>query len=463
MIKAKLSSIAAILIVSVMLGLFGCSKNMDRYEDPPWLEGTNIESLQKDGKYSIYLKLMEKAEYKNTVEKQLTTLFVPDDSAFQSYFQKKGISSIDDLTKEEALELFTLHFLSNPVNANHLVYEKAWSLLESSTGEYGALFFRKPTKSYSAPYKEIPKYDKTWKGIELLIYTGIKYLPLFSSIYFHDYNGNGSEDYPFMYPESQWGGLLQWHNAKILPPEGKENTTNIEDLANPTSSGFIYYLDQVVDSMPSVEQYLIGHQDKYGLFYDLMQRFATYTSAGTDKQGRRLYSKGYSNISNIASEQGPGVGQYTNQLNIFTVFLPEDDLLQAYLDNTVLTTYPSLADVPDVTIRYILQTQITHRLELKSKFTKQYYNYYGDKSVIDAADVEAGYMCSNGVIYKSKRIMEPNVFLCVPGPLFFNSNYSVFLTMLTNTNMIASSRRKSGYTFCTFRRSVFSCRYPSLP
>jgi hypothetical protein len=33
-------------------------------------------------------------------------------------------------------------------------------------------------------------------------------------------------------------------------------------------------------------------------------------------------------------------------LNIYTVFLPEDDLLQAYLDNnTVLSTYPSLADV----------------------------------------------------------------------------------------------------------------------
>jgi uncharacterized surface protein with fasciclin (FAS1) repeats len=172
-----------------------------------------------------------------------------------------------------------------------------------------------------------------------------------------------------------------------------------------------------------------------------MQRFATYTDAGTDKLGRKLYSKGYSNISNIAAERGPG---YTStmaesyMLDIFTVFLPDNNLLQTYLDNTVLKTYPSIAEVPDVTIRYILQTQITNRLELKSKFTKQYYNYYGDKSVIDISDVDPGYMCSNGVIYKSKRIMEPNVFLCVPGPLFFDSDYSAFLTMLTNTGMIPS-------------------------
>jgi uncharacterized surface protein with fasciclin (FAS1) repeats len=438
--SAKPFSKTVILLVSIALSFFGCSKNMDRYEDPPWLEGTNIENLEKDGNYSIFLQLMKKAGYRSTVEKQLTTLFVPNDSAFEAYFQKRGITSIDDLTDDQALELFTLHFLSNPVNANHLVYEKAWSLLESATGEYGALFFRKPTKSYSAPYKEIPKYDKTYKGVELFIYTDIKYLPLFSVHYFHDYNGVGSEDYPFMYPDSHWGGLLQWHNAKILPPEGKENTTNIEDLANPTSSGFIYYLDQVVDSMPSIEQYLIGHQDKYGLFYDLMQRFATYTTAGTDKQGRMLFSKGYSNISNIAAEKGPGYSSSQAPawlLNVYTVFLPEDEVLQAYLDNTVLKTYPDLADVPDVTIRYILQTQITNQLELKSKFTRQYFNYYGDKSVIDISDVDPGYMCSNGVIYKSKRIMEPNVFLCVPGPMFFNSNYSVFLTMLTNTSMIA--------------------------
>jgi uncharacterized surface protein with fasciclin (FAS1) repeats len=326
--------------------------------------------------------------------------------------------------------------LPNPVNANHLVYEKAWSLLESATGEYGALFFRKPIKSFAAPYIEIPKYDKTWKGQELLIYSGAKYMPLLSSFYFHDRNGDGSEDYPFIYPNSTWGGLLQWNNARILPPEGKENTTNIEDLANTTSSGFIYYLEQVVDSLPNVEQYLFAHQDQYGLFYDLMQRFATYRKAGTDKQGRQLFSKNYVDLSNVGLEDGPTGGQPASLLNIFTVFLPDNNLLQTYLDNTVLKTYPSLAEVPDVTIRYILQSQIANQLELKSKFTKQFYNFYGDKSVINASDVEPGYMCSNGVIYKSKRILEPNVFLCVPGPLFFNSNYSVFLTMLTNTGMI---------------------------
>lgn len=427
---------------AVIAVVFGCSERMDRYEDPEWLGGTNIETLEEAGKYTIFLQLMEKADYRTTVEKQTSTLFVPDDDAFQQYFAKKGISSIDDLTEDEAFELFTLHFLANSVNANHLVYEKMWNRLESATAEYRSLFFRKQTKSYSVPYIEIPKYDPTYQGQEIYIYTDVKYVPLFSKYYFQDYNGNGEIDYPMMYPESEWSGLMNWHNAVILPPPGKENTTEIEDLAVPTGSGFLYYLDRVVEPMPNIDQYLAANQDKYGLFYDLMQKYATYTQSSVeDKQGRKLYTKGYSDISNISAEKGPN--HASSQLpawalDIFTVFLPEDDLLQSYFDNTVLKTYASLDEVPEVTIRYILQSQMTNRLELKSKFTEKFYNVYGDLSVIDAADVEPGFMCSNGVIYKSKRILEPNVFLCVPGQLFFDKEYETFLTMLTRGGLIAT-------------------------
>lgn len=432
----------ASMALCILLVMQGCSERMDRYEYPDWLGATNIETLEAAGKYSIFLRLMEKADYRNTIEKQTATLFVPDDDAFRAYFQKKGINSVEDLSEDQAFELFTLHFLANSVNANQLVYEKMWNRLESEIGEYRSLFFRKLTKSFSVPYIEVPRYDPTYKGQELYIYTDVKYIPLFSKYYFQDYNGNGDIDYPMMYPDSKWGGLINWHNAMILPPAGKENTTDIEDLAIPTGSGFLYYLDRVVEPMPNIDQYLAANQDKYGLFYDLMQRYASYTESSTeDKLGRKLYTKSYQDISNIAAERG--ARWRSNQqpdwaLTIFTVFLPDDDLLQSYFDNTVLKTYATLDEVPDITLRYILQSQITGTLELKSKFTKQFYNYYGDFSVIDEADVEPGFMCSNGVIYKSKRILEPNVFLCVPGKLFFDKNYETFLSMITKAGLIST-------------------------
>lgn len=420
-----------------LLILSSCVENREIFEKPDWLKGDNIETLETEGNYIIYLQLMEKAEYTNTVKKQLTTLFVPDDNAFIKYFAEAGINSVDDLTKDQAVELFTRHYMPNPVNANHLIFEKAWQLLESPTGEYASLFFRKVNKSYSL-YTDVPRYDKTYKGQELLIYTNTKFIPLFSKQYFHDYNGDGDIDYPFMYPGSQWGGLMHWHSAEILRPAGKENTTNIEDLAVPTSSGFIYRLDKVIGSFPSIEQYLLNNQDKYGLFYDLMQRFATYALSSTDKTGTKRYTKSYTDISNVVLEAGPGGSDPAYMLHMYTVFLPEDNVLQSYLDNTVLKSYTHIDSIPLVTLRYILQSQITNRLELPSKFTKQFYNFYGDISVLSTDDIQPGYMCSNGVVYNSKRILEPNVFLCVPGPLFFNKDYSVFLTMLTNANMIAT-------------------------
>jgi uncharacterized surface protein with fasciclin (FAS1) repeats len=449
--KAKQFCKTAIVTVGLLVGLFGCTKKDDRYKDPTWLGGTNIETLQKSGKYTIFLQLMEKAGFKNTISKQLTTLMVPDDDAFKTYFKKKGITSINDLSTDQAFELFTLHYLANPVTANQLVYDKIWGLLESANGEYRSLFFRRKTASYTPFYIEIPKTG-VHKGEQLYIYTGIKYVPVFSKYIFQDMNGDPNIDYPYMYPGRKWGGLVQWHSARMLPmiiknaiPVGvKENSTNIEDVAISTGSGFIYYLDQVVDAMPNIDQYLAARNDmnmtdtSYGIFYDLLQRFASYNKTSLpNSQGKQLYSKHYS-ISDLASEFFDS-NQPNTSSGFLTVFLPNNIVLQNYLNNTVLNpkAYSNLDDVPNIIIQYILQSQITNRLELASRFTKVFFNVYGDKSVLDTAYIKPGFVCSNGVIYKSNRILEPNIFSCVPGPLFFDKSFSTFLSMLTRANLIS--------------------------
>jgi hypothetical protein len=217
----------------------------------------------------------------------------------------------------------------------------------------------------------------------------------------------------------------------------KENATNIEDVCIPTGSGFIYYLDQVVDAMPNIEQYLRANQDKYSLFYSLMQRFATYSAASlANYKGLKLYTKGYTGITNIASEFPPGSPEPPSS-DICSVFLPDNTVLQAYLDNTVLKSYSSIDSVPDVTIKYILQSQMSNRLEMPSKFTKVFFNVYGDKSVLDTiTDIRPGFMCSNGPVYTSNRILEANLLSCVPGPLLFDKNYSAFAQLLTDANVV---------------------------
>jgi uncharacterized surface protein with fasciclin (FAS1) repeats len=58
--------------------------------------------------------------------------------------------------------------------------------------------------------------------------------------------------------------------------------------------------------------------------------------------------------------------------------------------------------------------------------------------IITKDDIVSAKMTSNGVIYEMKRVLEPNVFTCVPGNLFFDANYSTFLYALQQSGMLAS-------------------------
>jgi len=417
-----------ILAIVLLLGVFGCSKQQERYGNPPWLGGSSIETLQKRGNYTIFLQLMDSAKYTIPITKQLFTLFAPNDSAFNVYFKANNITSVESLTKEDAIELFTLHVLPNPRSRFQLIYEFLYNELQGPDGEYAALMFRKPTKSLSQPYKETARYYPAQKGKELLMTTGIKLIPLFSLDYFQDFFGavDGS-DYLYMYPGSKWQtghGDMNWGNAMVTESEVR------------TSNGFIYFVDQVVPPQKNIDQYLLANQDKYGLYYDILQRFATYTASGVDKNKNQLYLKGYNLVSNLAEEQGAFPGNESRMKDMYTLFLPSDQVLLDYLNRTIYKTYSSLDSVPSVTLYYILQTQISRSLGLISKISNSYFNSFGDPTIIGKNDIVGSHMCSNGIVYETNKVLEPNVFTCVPGTLFIDSNYSTFLYALNQSGLL---------------------------
>ena len=432
--------LAAVFAVG-MLGITGCSKNQDRYEDPPWLGGSSIETLEERGNYTIFLELMDSANYKDPISKQLFTLFVPNDDAFKAYFQSVGKSGVADLTKDEAVQLFTLHVLRNPRSRFYLIYEYAWAELQTPKAEYASLFHRKETPSTSIPYKETIRYVPGKEGLEYLMYTGNKNIPLWTTEFFGDFGGaKDGSDYTFMYPGSTWekdypANLdgMNWHNAAVIP-----NPEEPEELEVRTASGFIYFLDRVVPPMPSIEEYLIANQDKYGLYYDILQRFAVYGNQTVDEQRRVLYRKSYDLIFDLAEERGPSTNTAVPPQNMWTAFIPPDNILQDYLDNGVLQYYSHIDSVPRVTLYYILQSQLSSALVVMSKLQNGYFNAFGDATDITQDDITSGYMCSNGVVYETKKILEPNVFTCVPGPLFVEKEYSTLLFVLNQANMLTS-------------------------
>jgi uncharacterized surface protein with fasciclin (FAS1) repeats len=440
--KKSLKLLLTPVILSCMLWMTGCDDHQERFEDPPWLGGSSIETLEESGNYSIFLELMEKANYTEPIKKQLFTLFVPSNDAFAEYFTSAGINSVEEMTEDQAVQVFTLHVLRNPRSRYNLIYEYAWSEFQGPKGEYASLYHRKATPSTAIPYEETIRYTLGQEGQEVLIYTDNKYVPLFSAEYFNDYGSlDHGDDYTNMYPGSTWEegypehlDGLNWHNAMVLP-----NPDNQDELEVRTSSGFIYFLDRVVPPSPTVEQYIKANQDKYGLYYDLLQRFAEYGGSKIDDQKRVLYTKSYDLIYDLASELASGGGGSSScTRNMWTAFLPADDILQEYLDKEILPHYPVLDEVPRITMFYILQSQLAERLVLKSTLAAGYFNAFGDPIDYTSDDIISGYMCSNGVIYDSKKVIEPNVFTTVTKTLFFDENYSTLLYIMNQSGMLSS-------------------------
>ncbi len=409
-------------LLCTLLFLPGCEEETPEiYQSPPWLGGTSIETLTEEGDCNIFLELMEKAAYTEPITKQLFTLFVPRDSSFREYFNSIGIQSVDELTKDQAVQLFTLHVLRNPRSSYQLIYEWVWAELQGPTGEYAALFFRKQTNSISLPYRETVVYDPAYIGQTLIIdYRRYKWVPLFTVDFMEDYFASvDGSDYEFLYRDSKWNGM-QWHNAMVTEAEVR------------TRNGFIYYLDRVVPPMPNLEEYLKDNQDKYGIYYDMIQRFARYRRTGVNEQNQSIYVKEYqAPMLDIANDGGPSAGGELARQDMFTAYIPRDDVMQEYLDKNVYPYYSHIDSMPEVTLHYIVQSHITDKLGLKSKISKGMFNVFGDVLDIDPdKDISDAFMCSNGALYEMNKVVEPNVFRTVPGPLFFNSNYTTFLHAL---------------------------------
>ncbi len=431
----------ATLFLAGISGLTACTDHQERFEEPPWLGGSSIEILEQRGNYTVFLDLMEKANYRTPVEKQLFTLFVPSDSAFNAYFKSIGKNSVEDLNKDEAVQLFTLHVLRNPRSRFQLIYEYVWSELQGPKGEYASLYHRKETPSTAIPYPETIKYLPGRVGENILVYTDPKYVPLWTYEWFGDYGGaRDGSDYLFMYPGSTWekgyvGNLkgMNWHNAQVIP-----NPEIPEELEVRTASGFIYFLDRVVPPIPSIEEYMVAHPEKFSLYYDILQRFATYPTSKVDEQKRVLYKKSYDLIFDLANEIGPPQTAGIPPQNMWSAFLPNNTVLQSYLDRTVLKYYSSLDSVPRVTLYYILQTQLSANLALLSKIEKSYFNAFGDATEVSRDMIISRQMCSNGMVYESNKVLEPNVFTCVPGELFINRDYTTLLFLLDKAGMLSS-------------------------
>ncbi len=440
--KRIISSITVITLFLTLTYLISAceKKGEERYKDPPWLGGSILETLESDSTgatYEIYNRLLEKAGYVESIQKGLYTVFVANDEAYQEFFDENGIGSVEDVSDETATNYITLNILESPRARHQIIYAYHFGVWQGEGSELGALTYRIPTRSQSKPIKETVRYFEPLKGMEVNLNIDKddgswdkyqKFVPLFSTEFFRDYAGaTDGSDYTYFFPETEWTGL-QWYNANIFRKEVR------------CSNGYIYYLDKAVPYIPSIEEFFIANEDKYGVFYDAMQRFVEYQAAGFDDDFNRVFNKSYRGITDISPEYGPTFDYVDTKTDVWSILAPRNEVLQQYLDENILTYYPTLDSVPEVTLIYLLETHIFRNFLLPSKMLAlPVFDAFGDQVLIDPYEgILEKKVLSNSAFFGIDYVMEPLAFQAVTRPLFFNSEFSTFLWLMFESGLIPS-------------------------
>ncbi len=430
--KNKLNSLATVAILIAMTYLISAceKKGEERYKDPPWLGGSILETLETDSTgatFDIYYRLLEKADYVESLEKGLYSVFVANDEAYEKFFEENGIGSVEDVSEQTAENYVELNILESPRARHQIIYGHHFGVWQKEGSELGALTFRTRTRSNSNRITETVRYFPPIKGMTVTLDDERKYVPLFSTEFFRDYAGaTDGSDYTYFFPETEWSGL-QWYNANIFRSEVR------------CSNGFIYYLDRAVPYIPSIEEFLIANEDTYGVWYDTYQRFAEYRAAGFDEDFNRLFSKTYRGVTDITPEHGPTDDGTYSRRDLWTIFVPTSEVMQKYLDENILSFYPSLDSVPEVTLIYLLESHVFPNFLLPSKMSFPIFDAFGDEVTIDPYDgIVEKKVLSNSAFFGIDYVMEPLAFQAVTRPLFFNSDFSTFLWLMFESGLIPS-------------------------
>ncbi|WP_338395220.1 fasciclin domain-containing protein [Fulvitalea axinellae] len=442
-----------LVFVFFSASLWSCENEFEKhYEKPDWLKGTTIETLEAKGNFSLFIEAMRVSGYDMTVSQGANTVFAPTDEAFDRYLSKKGYSSVSDIPKPDLKALIATHILSAPYSKEQMLSSSVWAPTgpdsDSDTspwGEIGARTFKKT--SYYKPENRVVEYE----GRNILENRWNKSVPIFSDEFVAELKISSS-DYTYFYPDKEWGGF-NFAGSKITESE------------IPSNNGYIYVIDEVVEPLRNLDDIL--HQEQnFSLFASLADRFERYYfysldfSDPTAQQRDSLFLKSFGSTGNgdtyalvdIANER---IG--TNETNTsfsaeklhHCIFVPSNDVLQAYLDQTVLKYYPSLEEVPDLVLYYLVQGHMVEKNMAWPSVLSSIglYNYFGDQIDINPdADVSFREMGSNGGFYGMDKVLPAKVFTSVSGPVLFNKDYSIFMQMLGATEQLTSlSKDEANY------------------
>lgn len=429
------------------------------YGRPDSLEPAIYQQLTAKGNFKSLLACIDKAGYKGTLGAAgYWTFFAPSDSAFEVYFKEKGIAGVDQLDSNTCRTLVTYSLVYNAFKRDRI------DDYQSSIGwQPGNAFKRRTANSVGiyngvdtngAPIKVISA-NRNNNGATFYIEAdnNNKHLPYFTTEYMAGKNLT-AKDYNYFFPNTPYTGF-----------NVSDAIVTQQDI--PAENGVIHVVNKVITVLPSIDEY-IGSKPEYSLFKSIFDKYLiqyilnpVVTTRHQNKGGGgQVFTKVYNqNLAfSLNNENYLKTQDNDAQSNSYSIFVPNNTTLQAYINTVLLEHYTSLDQMPRSIIYDFINAHLWLTAVWPSKFSSTLSALNEDARFDSVADIVDRKILSNGIFYGTKKVQDANVFSSVYGKAYLDPKYSMMITLLNLELKFQVSNIYRKYTLFMISNDMFNAR-----
>lgn len=451
-------------IVSVML-CFSCREDyiLDEQE-PEWLGESIYDLLVEEGKYSIFVRLIEDLNYKDVLQRTGSkTLFVVDDATFEEFLRNNewGVNSYDKLSQMQKEQLLYSSMLDNVYFSEMLGDapgpQKGMTIRRNSSLRVAHKLNKVAKSDFpNTFYWDLVKREMTGDSIILLQDNTPAPMVTFAYSYMINNSLAGSD---FAFVTNQPSNYV-YNNTHVFV-----NGARIVEANKKCKNGVVHRLDKMVTPLTNMAE-TICTNDSTQVFASLLDRFsAPYSSeSGTMEYGKgtdvyvkkyfttRGHSQGLDNFvagTNVEfmttpTDSAVGVGlKFDPGWNTLTasdikpmnedmtaMFVPTNTALNQFLHEGsgkfLYDRYGSWEGIPDHVIADLLNNHMKSSFvsTVPSKFDQVKNDAQIDMGV-KKENVVKSVLCCNGVVYITDAVYAPVSYVSVTSPTLVNDNMNI--------------------------------------
>lgn len=414
-ILAQLVFVAAL---SLFLLVPSCSDPFDYYNPPGDSPDPIYTQIKKNPEFSIFAQGIELVpELVNIIDASgLYSAFIPTDSAFQVYFDKKGITSIEELLPDELDMLINYHLLFDLRFNYDFWYEQAFK----PTNTYKPENTRYLTRCIAPIYTVQDKM-----GRDLLVRTDNKYM----NVYVRELlarssplGGNYLNDYKIVYGK----------DADEININASTTVSDPSLIDLNAENGALHGIVEVIEPPDRIDE-IITKSEQAQLFMQIMEKLTVLTPSGqVTVKGDSLYDISFGALQydqvELASEQ-----------SMLTIFIPPDEVLAPILGVIEGGFGDSFDSIPNSTLAILFLNHIASG-SLWDKDLQQGVKTIAspDKTTEVHSMITSGTLASNGMVYYLDDVLMPDQLSSVTGPLLLNNDFYLFSKALERTGTLRS-------------------------